>query len=341
VQRKALVERLLRSREPSIRWKVRVGVLGEEPGSRRVRALQEEIRAAPRTRALLKEQMRPGRRVPLGVYHKWRGIHWALATLADLGYPSGDASLQPQLDRALEVWLRPTYFQEFDARTRGEADARLGMVPRINGRYRRCASQQGNALFYTSQLGLSEEACARLAERLVHWQWPDGGWNCDRDPDADTSSFGETLTPMVGLHVHGEVHRDARAREAARRASEVFLRRHLYRRVSDGSVMHWTFPRLHYPIYWHYDVLGGLKALAMMGEIADPRCEDALDLLESKELPRGGWPAEDRLYDLPGERPRRGTDRVRWGPLGASMNEWVTADALFVLRAAGRLALTN
>jgi len=260
-----------------------------------------------------------------------------MAHLADLGYPAGDEALEPLAKRVLDLWLRPAYFREFDASTEKEASRRHDAVPKLAGRYRRCASQQGNALFYCVTLGLASDACDQLAERLMHWQWPDGGWNCDRNPEADTSSFGETLTPMIGLYAYGAARRSSVAIEAARGACEVFLRRRLYKRVSDGRVIHWEFAELHYPLYWHYDVLGGLKALGMMGQLGDPRCADALNLLESKELARGGWRADRRFYDLPGERPRRGTDRVRWGPLGrASMNEWVTADALSVLRAAGR-----
>jgi hypothetical protein len=331
------LSRLLSSREPSIRLNARLRVLGEDPESRSIRALREEVRSAPRTRALLRTPLRPGRRTPWGIYHKWRGTHWALAHLAELGYPSGDESLQPLVDRVLAVWLRPSYFREFEARTEEEASRRTDAVPRLNGRYRRCASQQGNTLYYCTTLGLAPEACDRLAERLMHWQWPDGGWNCDRDPNADTSSFGETLTPMVGLYAYGKSRRRSSAVAAARRASEVFLRRRLYRRMLDGRVIHPDFAALHYPLYWHYDVLGGLKALARMGAIGDPRCQDALDLLESKELPRGGWPAERRFYDLPGERPRRGTDRVRWGSLGGiSVNEWVSLDALWALASSGR-----
>ena len=338
VDRRRTLSRLLASREPSIRLNARLSVLGEDPESRSIQALREEVRSAPRTRALLRTSLRPGRRTPWGIYHKWRGTHWALAHLAELGYPPGDEALQPSVDRVLDVWLRPSYFREYEARTEKEASRRFDAVPRANGRYRRCASQQGNALYYCSTLGLAPEGCDRLAERLMHWQWPDGGWNCDPDPQADTSSFGETLTPMVGLYVYGTSRRRPAALAAARRASEVFLRRRLYRRVSDGRVIHPDFAALHYPLYWHYDVLGGLKALARMSLLGDPRCRDALDLLRSKEIPRGGWPAERRFYDLPGERPRRGTDRVRWGALGPkSMNEWVTLDALWALAGAGRI----
>ncbi len=217
-----MIARLLESREPSIRWKARVHVLGEDPDSGSIHRLQEEVRRSGRTRVLLKERARPGpRKVPLGVYWKWTGIHWALAHLADLGYPAGDASLRPRIDRALNVWLGPNYFREYDAGVQKRPTGTSWGVPCLEGRYRRCASQQGNALLYTTRLGFSPEACGRLAERLIHWQWPDGGWNCDPNPTADTSSFGETLIPMIGLYAYGTARKNANAVEAARRASEV------------------------------------------------------------------------------------------------------------------------
>jgi hypothetical protein len=311
-------------------------VLDEERDSGPIRRLREQIRTAPRTRSILRERTRPGGRSPRGVYHKWLGCHWALAALADLGYPDGDPALRPPIDRAMKLWLGSGYYQEFRPRSRAAADAHPGSVPLMNGRYRRCASQQGNALYYATSLRLAPESADRLAERLIHWQWPDGGWNCDRNPGADTSAFAETLTPMLGLCTYGKVRRKPEALAAARRASEVFLRRGLFRRLKDGRIMHADFPRLHYPLYWHYDILGGLKALARMERVRDPRCAEALDLLEAKELPEGGWPAEGRHYDLPDERARRGTDRVLWGDTRRSFNEWVTADALGVLHAAGR-----
>lgn len=130
---------------------------------------------------------------------------------------------------------------------------------------------------------------------------------------------------------------DRTARLAARRAAEIFLKRHLFKRQRDGALMRTEFALLHYPLYWHYDVLHGLKVMAEAGLIGDPRCGDALDLLESKRLSDGGWPAE-RCYYRAHEGSGGGTELVDWG--GASKrraNEWVTADALRVLRAADRL----
>jgi hypothetical protein len=139
---------------------------------------------------------------------------------------------------------------------------------------------------------------------------------------------------------YAQVTADARARQAAERAAQVFLCRRLYKRRSDGQIMRPAFVKLHYPSYWHYDFLHGLKVMAEAGFIQDPRCQDALDLLQSKQLPEGGWHAEGKHYTVfkkPGAA-LQGGSRTGWGETARSkMNEYVTVDALFVLRQAGRL----
>ena len=336
----SVIQALLTSKEPSIRWKARVHVLGEDRSSRRIRALEEEIRKSPRVRALLSRRHELGRAgTARKVYNKWQGVHWVLASLADIGYPREDPSLQSIRDRIFEFWLKPNYFREFVAQTEAEAYRGKG-VPVIRGRARRCASQQGNALYSLTTLGLADERSDSLVERLLHWQWPDGGWNCDRHPKADTSSFMETRLPMLGLAARARDHPSANLSRAIERASEVFLRRRLFRRATNGTIIHRDFVTLHYPLYWHYDVLGGLKAMAYIGKIRDPRCAEALDLLESKRLLDGGWPAERRFYKVRPTTFEANSDYVDWGGTGSRrMNEWVTVDALAVLRSSGRLEL--
>jgi len=336
-----VIDTLLDSDEPSIRWKVLVRVLGEDPHATKIRELRDEIRISPRVKALLARVERGSAPEP-GVYAKYRGAHWVLAALAEIDYPPADESLLSMCHEVLRHWLSPSFYKEFESKSAVPKHRSAEGVPIIRGRYRRCASQQGNALYSLTALDLAEEGRQRLAERLLHWQWPDGGWNCDRNPKADTSSFMETLLPMRGLAAYGELSGDRTVREAALRASEVFLSRRLFKRRSDGKVIHPNFRMLHYPLYWHYDLLGGLKAMAEMGLVKDSRCEDALDLLERKELPNGGWPAEGRFYSLAAtsqpDSVHGSQERVNWGGSGKSrMNEWITTDALFVLRAAGRI----
>ena len=336
---RAVLDSLLGSREPSVRWKARVRVLGEDRGARTIRALEEEIRRSRRVRTLLArpaERGRPG--APETTYRKWQGAHWVLASLADLGYPEEDARLGPIRDQVLERWLRPSYFWEYTARS-GRDTHRVG-VARIRGRYRVHASLQGNALYAVAELGLLDARADRLAERLLRWQWPDGGWNCDLRAGADTSSFMETLVPMLGLASYAERRQSRDAARAARRAAEVFLKRRLFRRVRDGAVIRPEFVRLHYPLYYHYDFLGGLRAMARLGTVRDPRCAEALDLLEAKQLPEGGWPAERSYYSSVRRTWRSNAEYVDWGRTGPGRrNEWVTVDALSVLAAAGRIAV--
>jgi len=339
MRREPLVRSLLASENPSIRWKVRVGVLGEDPDSRAIRRLQDEIRDSPTVRALLSRRDRAGEiHVKRNPYDKWQGAHWVFAALADVGHPPGDERLLPLRDQVFALWLRDEFFAEFDAATRAKAYSGHG-VPVMRGRHRRCASQQGNALLSATRLGLEDPDCERLVERLLHWQWPDGGWNCDKDPSADTSSFMETVLPMRGLALWGRKQRHRKATHAAAKASEVFLSRSLFKRRRDGRVIAEGFTKLHYPLYWHYDILGGLRAMADLGKLGDARCVAALDLLEAKELPGGaggGWPAEARFFKT-ASRPALGVDWVSWGSATRTRpNEWVTADALAVLQAAGR-----
>jgi hypothetical protein len=54
--RSRVIDMLLHSDEPSIRWKVLVRVLAEDPHSTKIKELREEIRVSPRVKALL-----PGR----------------------------------------------------------------------------------------------------------------------------------------------------------------------------------------------------------------------------------------------------------------------------------------
>jgi hypothetical protein len=258
--------------------------------------------------------------------------------LADLGYPAGDRRLALLRDRVYDCWLDPEHVKErvLD-REAARYKSRPG-VPIIDGRARRCASQEGNALWSTLALGIADERADRLAANLRRWQWPDGGWNCDRKTCASRSSFMESLIPLRALALHGRQRKSRASSEAAERAAEIFLKRRLFRRVADGSVINEDFVKLHYPCYWQYDVLFGLKVLGEAGRLYDPRCEEALDLLESKRLADGGFPAERRHYNHV-ETPRSGGSLVDWGGARRGRtNEWVTCEALYVLGMAKRLS---
>jgi hypothetical protein len=317
----SIIERLLNSDEPSVRFKVLVNVLGKKPESPEIKKLQKEIKSSSRVRLLLSERGKDGK-IPVNPYKKWYGAHWVLACLADIGYPPGEESLIP-LREQVYGWL---FSKEHEKKIRA-----------VQGRTRRCASQEGNAVYYLLTLGLADDRTEELAERLIKWQWPDGGWNCDKNPKAAKSSFWESLIPLCALALHARLTGNRQSKQTAKRASEIFLKRRLYRRQKDGRVMQDDFVKLHYPCYWRYDILFGLKVMAEAGFISDKRCYDALDLLQSKQLPDGGFPAEGKYYRLGQELPT-GRSLVDWGGVNKKQtNEFITADALYVLKKSRRL----
>ena len=315
-----ILQRLLQTSEPSIRYKVFTQILGHEKDSVEIKNLQENIRRSPRVKELLSERNADGQ-IPGHPYSKWNGAHWVLATLADLGYPSGDERLTP-LREQVYAWLLGA--------------GHVKGVKIIAGRARRCASQEGNALFALLTLGLADERTEQLAEGLIQWQWPDGGWNCDKSSEATHSSFMESLLPLRGLTLYARLTGSERSRQAAERAADIFLKRELFKRQSDGSIIDEKFVMLHYPWYWHYDILFGLKVMAEARCLDDTRCQAALDLLGSKQLDDGGFPAEKKYYQT-NPKAKTGRSLVDWGRTSRTqMNEFVTVEALSVLKAAGR-----
>jgi hypothetical protein len=333
-----ILERLISDSDPCLRYKARLRLLGEDPRSASMCELAERVKDSPRLRTLLQQRGSDGR-IPGEVYAKFTGAHWVLSLLAEFDYPPGDASLIPLRDQVYENWLSPAYLTDrVVAKEASSYKSRPG-VPWIQGRARRCASQQGNALWSTLKLGLADDRADELARKLIHWQWPDGGWNCDRRAEAANSSFHESLIPLRALALHGRIRGEQASSEAALRAAEIFLKRHLFKRQRDGEIIREDFVQLHYPCYWHYDFLFGLKVMAEAGLVGDPRCAEALDLLESKRLPEGGYPAERKYYRVVPE-PEHGGSLVDWGGTSKKrMNPWVTLDVLVVLQLAGRTGL--
>jgi hypothetical protein len=306
--------------EPALAWKVAVNLLGKDEHSPEARRAQAEVQKAPLVRDLITTCDRLH-----GAYKKWDGAHWVLSILADLGYPAGDESLRPLMEDTFNTWL---------SREHSTRHVRI-----LDGRVRRCASQEGNAIWCSLRLGFADGRTDELVSRLLQWQWPDGGWNCDKHPEADTSSFMETLIPLRALALYARLSGDARVKAAVEHAAEVFLTRQLFRRHRDGQLMDAHFLRLHYPPYWHYDILFGLKVMAEAGLLGDPRCMAALDLLESKHLPDGGFPAEES-YTQSRKPQLSGFSPVAWGGINKrAMHPFVTADALYVLRMAGRFSV--
>jgi hypothetical protein len=302
--------------------------LGESLDSQSSIQLQEEIKHSERVALLLSERKSNGK-LPVHPYSKWYGAHWVLSILADLRYPPGDKSLIALREQVYD-WLFSKQHLEY---MKGH-EAHAEPIFKVRGITRAHASMEGNAVYYLNALELADDNTTALADRLVDWQWPDGGWNCDKSPSAHTSSFTESLLPLRGLSFHYKTLGGPSYQEAVGKAAEFFLERRLYKRKRDGGVISPKFTKLHYPCYWHYDILCGLKVMKEAGFIGDRRCGDAIALLRSKRLDHdGGFPAEEVYYHKSERRTRAsGRSLVGWGGVSKrKMNEFVTCDSLSVL----------
>jgi hypothetical protein len=310
----AALDWLLASKEPAIRGMARRDLLGEAdpPDLRRVLD-------GPIVRALLAGQESDG---SFGVhpYRKWTGAHWRLVTLAELEAPGDDSRVGAALETVLD-WIA-------DPRDQGTSRRRADGVILSD------ASMEGNALAVACRLGTADDPRAiRLAERLIEWQWPDGGWNCDPRATGRRSSFHESHATMWGLFEYARATGDSASGDAAERTAELFLSHRIFRTHGTGEPIHRSWLTLHYPPYWHYDVLQALHLLTRTGHARDERAADALDVLEERRLPDGRWRAGAYWWQPPGSP--RAPEVVDWGR--GQPNEMLTLNALRVLRAAGRL----
>jgi hypothetical protein len=205
------------------------------------------------------------------------------------------------------------------------SEAHLSNVPKINGRYRRCASQEGNALAVCSRLGLAEDPrVVKLAESLVEYYRATG---------------------------------DKNSLKTAENAAEFFLKHRLFRSCHTGldrqpetfhsrtfRVVH-LFTQLHYPLYWHCDILQELTILSRAGKLDDPRTKEALDIVEKKRGPDGLWHADDYYWNMrrtPTTKSKvlvSNVEVVDWGRKGP--NKMITLNALRTLKTARRTRITT
>jgi hypothetical protein len=311
---------LLGSKDPSVRYFTLTDVLHESGRSAKVVAAKRQILKGKRLRALLSGQCSDG---GFGVhqYRKWSGAHWRLVSAVELGVPAGYEGALKAANHVLSGYL-----------------ARL-RPPKVAGLWRSHASEPGNAVGACSRLGLASDfRVKKLALSLVQWQWPDGGWNCDSAESAHHSSFYESLATLWGLNEYFGATGDKDVGNAVDRACEFFLKHHLFRSCTSGAVINPEWLKLHYPLYWHYDILQALVVLSQAGKLGDPRTAEALDVVESKRSGDGTWRAEGYYWrPMNGIRrglPRPNTEVADWGREGP--NEMITLNALRVLVGSGR-----
>ena len=85
---------------------------------------------------------------------------------------------------------------------------------------------------------------------------------------------------------------------ARRRGEEYLLERKLFRRKSTGEVVDPAWLGFSFPVRWQYDVLRALEYFRSVAALPDadppdPRIDEAIALLRSKQQPDGTWLLEN------------------------------------------------
>jgi hypothetical protein len=133
-----------------------------------------------------------------------------------------------------------------------------------------------------------------VVARLLAEQLEDGGWNCEAENGSVRSSFATTINVLEGLLAHERATSgSAESIAARRRGEEYLLERKLVRRKSTGEVVDPAWLRFSFPVHWHYDVLRALEYFRSVGDAPDPRMDEAIGLLRSKQQPDGTWLLEN------------------------------------------------
>lgn len=254
--------------DPTIRWQV-MRDLTDEPA---------EVIAAERSRVagegwgarLLDLQAEDGNWGG-GVYSpKWISTTYTLLLLRHLGVDPGDDRVRAGVDRVHDrVEMSGPYFR-YSTET-----CVTGMVLALGSYF------------------LEDAADMPQPTALFERQRGDGGWNCQ--VSSDRSSFHTTISVLEGLLEYEKaVGGDPAIAEARNRAHEYLLKRRLMYRLSDGELVNQRWLLMSFPPRWHFDVLRALDYLAATGEEPDPRCDEAIEVIRSKERQDGTWPLQNR-----------------------------------------------
>ena len=323
---------LLEPKDPSIRQQALVDLLHRRKDARDVMAASDKIPSYRPVKKIIASQTSKGFWSPKNDCYrpKWTSAVWQLALLGELAVPADDR-IRAEAERFLD--LHQAESGSFVCPNKFESGKRWDEP---------CLT--GNMIRTLIKLGYSNDKRVRKAvDWLPKGQLEDGGWNCDYpEKKVKHSSFMSTIEP---LWAYSEIPRQQWTRKMKRsvdEAAEFLLMHHVYK--SDNH--HWqeTYPfftKLHFPMYYFYDILHALRVLTKLGYEDDERIRSAVQLLLSKRRPDGRWNLEGDWYRegdhfYPSGKGRKAPVAIE--EIGKP-SKWITLNAFRVLTKTGDLDL--
>jgi hypothetical protein len=320
---------LLEPKDPSIQQQAFVDLLHRRKDGSEVTAITRRIPTYRPVKKILATQTSKGFWSPKETCYrpKWTSAVWPLALLGEFDAPR-DPRIASECERFLD--LHQTETGAFACPSNIEEQKKRWDEPCLTG----------NMIRTLIKFGYDNDKRVRKAiDWLPKDQLEDGGWNCDYpEKKVKHSSFMSTIEP---LWAYSEIPKQKWTRKMKRsidEGAEFLLMHHLYK--SDNH--HWqeTYPfftKLHFPMYYFYDILHALRVLTKLGYGDDERIRSAVQLLLSKRRPDGAWNLEGDWYREGDYFYPSGKGRKAPVPIEeiGEPSKWITLNAYRVLTQTG------
>jgi len=273
---------------------------------------------------------------------KWSATVWSLILLAEMGISPKHASVVAGCEYFLKVAMAQD--NSWPPKSMSEEESyRLLWEPCVTGNMARTLAVFGYG---------RDPRVRSMFEFLVRNQLPDGGWNCDIGEwgvKIHHSSFMSTIEPLWAFSELDQSLWPKGAKEVVENAAEFMLVHRLYKSDRTGKTIEDEWTKLHFPLFYFYDILHGLRVLVDLGYGGDERVSDALHILKSKQLPDRTWPMESTYLNALSRNYNKDPSTGSWreerrensaeipdiyhrlGRVGEP-NPWITLNAIRILR---------
>ena len=334
---------LLDPKDPSVRHQALIDLLHRPKNAKDVLAAGDKIPSYQPVRKIIATQTIKGIWSPKETCYnpKWTAAVWPLALLGEMDAPS-DPRISSECERFLS--LHQLDNGAFTCPSPSVVKSWAAKHPRAKAVRWEEPCLTGNMIRTLLVFGYGEDGRVKKAiDWIPRAQLEDGGWNCDYpEKKVNHSSFMSTIEP---LWAYSEIPRQKWTRKMKRSiddGAEFLLMHHVYK--SDNH--HWqeTYPfftKLHFPMYYFYDILHALRVLTKLGYEDDDRIQSAVQLLLSKRRPDGAWNLEGDWYRegdyfYPSGKGRKAPVAIE--EIGKP-SKWITLNAYRVLTKTGDLDL--
>ncbi|MDG6902425.1 MAG: hypothetical protein JRM80_10780 [Nitrososphaerota archaeon] len=325
---------LLEPSNPAVRYLTLTDIMRKSPGAREAKAARKDVMSYPPVADLKSSQGKRGYWLPEDESYnpKFTATIWQLMLLGEMGVPP-----LPWIDSATKR-LTTQHWVDSGAWTCSPVGEKVEEEPCISG----------NMLRTMTAFGYDDPRIQKGLDWLPEIQLEDGGWNCDTTPGATHSSFMSTIEPLWAFSEYPRQKWTRKMKASAERGAEFLLAHRVYKSHRDWRPVELKgledvfsadmLTKFHFPMYYYYDALHGLRVLTKLGYQDDERIGDAVHLLLSKMTPEGKWLLEgDWVRE---RRAHRRKTLVTVEELGRP-SKWITLNCYRVLAQTGDLDLPN